>query len=103
MLSLCDELGNVILDNNGRMITLGFKVMIDSDGNMYAEDGSGHMQNFGITLGFFTFPHPDKLEKIGDNLYRVTEESGNPINYSTNPDFSDYIGGLEFEIKIERK
>lgn len=74
--------------------------MFDSEGEMYLP-ANGYIQNGRMALGFFTFVHPDKLESIEDNLYMQTEESGNPINYATNPDFSNYIEGLEFQIKIE--
>lgn len=92
-LILCDELGNCILDNFGRTIAPETMIMIDLEGDIYLLDNQGDIQNGGIKLGFFTFENPDKLEKLGDNLYGVTEESGEATN----------IEGVEFKIKIERK
>lgn len=80
--------GQFTLDPNGRLINHNGKPILDDSGQEITIDGTkGEVQiakDGNITqngqaiakLGIFTFNRPGALDKIGDNLLKVTKDSG---------------------------
>ena len=79
---LVNSQGYPVLDEAGEMIPLDEHT---PDAMMIANDGrisfsvEGEIVDSGIRVGLVQFPNPTGLENIGNNNYRETDASGNPV------------------------
>lgn len=89
--------GNFYLDSNGTLVNSdGLKVVvtggtsgviptsaksvsIGADGNINFVDAAGALQSGGV-IQIAKFPNPDGTEKIGENLFEQTTNSGIPVS-----------------------
>jgi len=76
--------GYSILDIDGEPITLPENlsmddVTVDEEGNITYIDEDGEVQDTGSRFGVVQFTNVQGLEAIGNNFYRVTPASGEPI------------------------
>ncbi len=73
--------GFAVLDTTGNPITLPANASVDAvsiatTGEVAYKNADGTYTNTGRTIGLFQFLNPEGLLKTGDNLYSVTEASG---------------------------
>ncbi|MBU8907006.1 flagellar basal body rod protein FlgG [Desertibacillus haloalkaliphilus] len=79
--------GLYLLDTDGAPINIpddSQSFSIGSDGTVNIIDADGELADNPVQIGLAKFANPDGLEKIGDNLYRETANSGEP-NDGGNP------------------
>lgn len=89
--TLCNSDGHPVLDSNGNTIVLPDGISSDKvvfsnvTGAMGYTDATGNYVNLNQSLGVWQFSNPAGLEKMGNNLYNVSDASGNAMNESTSP------------------
>lgn len=78
--------GNPVLDSNNNSIVISdtdytiSSLAIDQEGNLSAiSQTTGARVNLGIQVGLVQFPNAAGLEKTGDSMFRVTDNSGEPM------------------------
>lgn len=76
--------------NVGRLVQPPIQIPQDATNITITESGEVAVIESGATeaqivgqINLSTFPNPEGLEKLGDNLYRATSASGNPIDGGT--------------------
>jgi flagellar basal-body rod protein FlgG len=95
---LVNHKGSYLLDNNGNRISLpdGTKALaINRDGSI---DGA-YLP--GTQIGLVTFPNPEGLEAMGENLYRETAASGTPTPNFEGSIVQSYLEGSNVDLLEE--
>lgn len=87
-LTLTTSDGYPVLDSNSQPIVLpdgitGESVTVSQDGAFAYKAADGTYVDMNVSFGLFQFNNPSGLEKVGDNLLRVTDASGAALNEST--------------------
>lgn len=84
--------GYQVLSSTGNSINItgAQSINIEKDGTVIIVDENNETQEVGI-IGLSIFSNPVGLEKMGESLYRATENSGNPLD--TQPE-SDTAGSV---------
>lgn len=109
---ICTSDGNPLLDVNNKEIIIPSDytlstLVIDEDGNMSAKNAEGELVNLGVKIGLVQFNNPAGLAQEGNNLLRVTNASGNPMEESTSANLTKskinqyYIEGSNVQVVDE--
>lgn len=80
--------GYPVLDTNGNPIEIpagvnASKMVVDQDGAFGYKDAQNNYVALNQTIGLFQFNNPAGLDKLSNNLFGVTDASGQPLNEAT--------------------
>jgi len=87
-LTLVTASGYPVLDTNGNPIEIpagvnASKMVVDQDGAFGYKDAQNNYVALNQTIGLFQFNNPAGLDKLSNNLFGVTDASGQPLNEAT--------------------
>ncbi len=92
--NLVNSNGFFVLDNGGSIINFGdggiATMNISKGGLITATDLAGGDISWGEPIGLAMFPNQDGLERVGQNMYRVSPTSGEAIDEFGTPDDGGY-------------
>ena len=113
-LMLTNADGQVVLNTQGQPIQINrdqyitSRIEIDADGALWYPNAENNLVRIpNMQVGTWQFQNPKGLDKIGDNLYAVTDASGAALNEATNANLEKsqirqgYIEGSNVQVADE--